>query len=51
VLTQTSSGELAHFPLLGAASILFALACVYLARFLKLPERSEGTIEPVPVES
>ncbi|HZR17514.1 MAG TPA: MFS transporter [Verrucomicrobiae bacterium] len=50
VLTQTPKGELAHFPLLGYGSILCALICIYLARFLKTPENSDGAVQGLPVE-
>ena len=50
VLTQNATGELAHFPALGAASIVCALVCIYLARFLKLPENGAGSIQGLPAE-
>jgi predicted MFS family arabinose efflux permease len=50
VLTQTSTGELAHFPLLGVLSICCALLCIYLARFLKMPAQSAGSVQALPVE-
>jgi len=50
VLTQTTSGELAHFPALGAASIVCALACIYFARFLKSPNNSEGSMQGLAME-
>jgi len=50
VLTQDSSGQLVHFPALGFASIVCALICIYLARFLKMTPQGEGAIEALPVE-
>jgi predicted MFS family arabinose efflux permease len=50
ILTQTPTGELAHFPSLGLASIVCAFACIYLARFLKTPEKNEGSVQGLPVE-
>jgi predicted MFS family arabinose efflux permease len=50
ILTQRASGELAHFPLLGVASIVCALICIYLARFLRMPESTEGSVQGLPVE-
>jgi predicted MFS family arabinose efflux permease len=50
LLTQTPTGELAHFPLLGVASILCALVCIYLARFLKMPANTEASVQALPAE-
>jgi predicted MFS family arabinose efflux permease len=50
VLTQTSTGELAHFPLLGVLSLCCALLCIYLARFLKMPAQSAGSVQALPAE-
>lgn len=50
VLTQNASGELAHFPVLGYGSIVCAFICIYLARFLKMPENSQGAVQGLPVE-
>ena len=50
ILVQAPNGELAHFPLLGGASIVCALACIYLARFLRLPPNREGSVEALPAE-
>ena len=50
ILTQKETGELAHFPLLGVASIICALTCIYLARFLKMPPNAEGPVQGLPVE-
>jgi len=50
ILTQTPSGELAHFPLLGAVSIVCALTCIYLARFLKMPMNGAGPVQALPAE-
>ena len=50
VLTQNPSGELVHFPALGVASIVCALTCIYLARFLKMPLENERSLQGLPVE-
>jgi predicted MFS family arabinose efflux permease len=50
ILTQRPNGELMHFPLLGVASIICALACIYLARFLRMPVSAEGPVQGLPVE-
>lgn len=50
VLTQNAKGELAHFPLLGGVSIICALVCIYLARFLKLPDPVTGSVQGLPME-
>jgi predicted MFS family arabinose efflux permease len=50
VLTQTSTGELAHFPLLGVLSLCCALLCIYLARFLKMPSQPAGSVQALPAE-
>jgi predicted MFS family arabinose efflux permease len=50
VLTQTATGELAHFPVLGIGSIVCALICIYLARFLKMPEGSQPAMQGLPAE-
>jgi predicted MFS family arabinose efflux permease len=41
IMGQTLSGEITHFPIIGAISLCFALLCIYLARFLKGPEPRE----------
>jgi len=38
ILHQTPNGRLLHFPVVGGISIACALACIYLARFLKSPQ-------------
>ncbi len=50
ILTQNANGELAHFPLLGVISLCCALICIYLARFLKMPEQTTGSIQGMVVE-
>ena len=50
VLTQRSGGELLHFGWLGAISIVCALSCIYLARFLKRPDNGQGSVEALPAE-
>jgi predicted MFS family arabinose efflux permease len=50
VLTQTATGELAHFPALGIGSIVCALICIYLARFLKMPGGGHPAMQGLPAE-
>ena len=50
VLTQTPGGQLAHFPLLGLFSIVCALVCIFLARFLKIPHKTEGSLQVLAAE-
>jgi predicted MFS family arabinose efflux permease len=50
VLTQASTGELVHFPALGLASIVCALICIYLARFLRIPGNTVTPVQALPAE-
>jgi predicted MFS family arabinose efflux permease len=50
VLTQAPDGQLVHFPLLGFASVVCALICIYLARFLKMPTEGEREVQGLAVE-
>ena len=50
VLTQTADRRLLHFGWLGAISIVCALSCIYLARFLKRPPNGEGSVAALPAE-
>ena len=50
VLTQNARGQLAHFPLLGVVSIVCAVCCIYLARFLKITDCPHGPVQALPVE-
>jgi predicted MFS family arabinose efflux permease len=50
ILGQTPKGELTHFPVIGAVSVVCALSCIYLARFLKAPEGSATSAEPLVVQ-
>lgn len=50
IMGQTASGELTHFPAIGALSVVCALTCIYLARYLKLPERPATTVDALPAE-
>jgi predicted MFS family arabinose efflux permease len=50
VLTQRPTGELIHFPALGFGSIVCALICIYLARFLKIPKQNDAPLQALPVE-
>jgi len=50
IMGQTTSGELTHFPAVGAMSVVCALTCIYLARYLKSPEQSETSVNALPAE-
>lgn len=50
IMSRSPSGELTHFPLIGAISVVCALTCIYLARYLKSPEQMETSVNAVPVE-
>lgn len=50
ILGQTPKAELTHFPVIGAVSVVCALSCIYLARFLKAPEGSATSAEPLVVQ-
>jgi predicted MFS family arabinose efflux permease len=50
ILGQRPSGELTRFPLIGCLSVICALSCVYLARFLKVTEPNETSLRPLVVE-
>jgi predicted MFS family arabinose efflux permease len=50
ILTQAPTGELSHFSALGWVSIVCGVSCIYLARFLKMPENNDGAVQGLPVE-
>jgi predicted MFS family arabinose efflux permease len=50
VLVQAPDGELMHFGALGVASIICALVCIYLARFLRLSPTAESALAGLPAE-
>jgi len=50
IMVRAPSGELTHFPAIGALSVVCALACIYLAKFLKSPEQSAATVNALPAE-
>jgi len=50
IMAQTPSGELTHFPAIGALSVVCALTCIYLARYLKSPEQPATTVSALPAE-
>jgi len=50
ILGHTPSGEMTHFPVIGALSVVCALTCVYLARYLKSPEQPATTVNALPAE-
>jgi predicted MFS family arabinose efflux permease len=50
IMGLTRSGELTHFSAIGALSVVCAVVCIYLARYLKSPEQTEGSVIAVPAE-
>jgi predicted MFS family arabinose efflux permease len=50
ILGQRPNGELTHFPLIGLVSVICALSCIYLARFLKSPEPKDTPMQTFAVE-
>jgi predicted MFS family arabinose efflux permease len=50
IMGQSPSGELTHFPAIGAVSVVCALACIYLARYLKSSEQPATTVNALPAE-
>lgn len=50
ILGRNPKGELTHFPLIGGVSVICALSCIYLAKFLKTPEPSEAPAEPLVLQ-
>ena len=51
ILGQNEKGEVTHFPINGILSIMCVYSCIYLARFLKAPAKSETMVEPVAMET
>jgi predicted MFS family arabinose efflux permease len=50
LLGQGPHDEITHYPVVGVISVCCALVCIYLARYLKPGERTEGTVEALPAE-
>jgi predicted MFS family arabinose efflux permease len=50
IMGQTSNGELNHFPLIGALSVICALSCIYFARYLKAPLQATSAVGALPAE-
>ena len=50
IMGQTPSGELTHFPVIGAISVVCALTCIYLARYLKSAPQMESSVNALPAE-
>jgi predicted MFS family arabinose efflux permease len=40
IIGQTAEGRMTHFPAIGIMSVSCALTCIYLARFVKMPDRT-----------
>ncbi len=50
IIGTAANGEMTNFYINGIISIVCAYFCIYLARFLKVPEGKEGVVEPVFME-
>lgn len=50
IIGTAANGEMTNFYINGMISIICAYSCIYLARFLKVPEEKEAAGEPVFVE-
>jgi hypothetical protein len=50
VLSQASDGRILHFPTIGIISVICAVVCIPLARFLRTPEPATAVISAVPAE-
>jgi DHA1 family inner membrane transport protein len=50
IVREAPDGKLINFPLAGLISIACAYTCIYLARYLKVPAKTEAPGEPVLVE-
>jgi predicted MFS family arabinose efflux permease len=50
LLGQTPGGQITRFPVIGAISVACALLCIYLARYVRPGDRSEGTVAALPAE-
>lgn len=51
IMGLSPTGEMTHYPIVGVISLVCALSCIYLARFLKTPQPREVLAEPVALES
>lgn len=50
ILGQTPSGELTHFPVIGGVSVVCAVTCIYLAKFLRSGEANEASPQALAIE-
>jgi len=50
ILGTGAKGEVTHFPVNGALAIICAYGCIYLAKFLRMPEGKEAVAEPFIME-
>lgn len=50
ILGQTPKGELTHFPLVGGVSVVCAVTCIYLAKFLRSAEVNEASPQALAIE-
>jgi predicted MFS family arabinose efflux permease len=44
IMKQTPDGRITRFNWIGGLSVVFALSCIYLARFLKKPNENEAVV-------
>ena len=50
ILGQAANGEMTRFPVIGLVSVVCAMVCVYLARFLQAPRSAEPAGASVALE-
>jgi predicted MFS family arabinose efflux permease len=50
LLGQGPHGEITHYRIVGVISVCCALLCIYLSRYLKPGDRTEGNVQGLPVE-
>jgi MFS family permease len=51
ILGVNEKGEITRFWINGLISVACVLGCIYLARFLKAPPKSEEAVEPMVLET
>jgi predicted MFS family arabinose efflux permease len=50
ILDQSTGGRILHFPVIGTISVVCALICIYLSRFLRVTEKNPEGVNGVIVE-
>jgi predicted MFS family arabinose efflux permease len=51
IMGQAVTGEMTHFPFIGLMSVVCAVSCVYLAKFLKRPATVTAAAESLVLEA